>query len=225
MPQLAGVVPVAQATPDVRPTHSSIMGLHYDYVPRSAFASYLRIPTSVLTFKPYCENPCDNEHALEAADATPSVLSPSSVLQPMKTKHHAEYSGGVAAAQGLEDTKSQDLSCAPLSDIKFRTQEAVDNDIRSWTSLETSVFGEQDPADDQFTDLGSDTEARQEDFGPDRKIRRPTSKTVVMVVTTRPLTLVPGKRWTSTSRSPSPGEVERVPDYEKGETRSGRSFL
>ncbi|KAJ7690168.1 hypothetical protein B0H14DRAFT_2793797 [Mycena olivaceomarginata] len=80
----------------------------------------------------------------------------------------------------------------------------------NWTEAETAVFDRADPADDEWTDEESNQTgvgSRSKHKSGNRRRQHPRAR-----------------RWIYTDRSPSPGAVEKIPEFPKGKTRSGRHF-
>ncbi|KAJ7875874.1 hypothetical protein B0H14DRAFT_3859347 [Mycena olivaceomarginata] len=80
----------------------------------------------------------------------------------------------------------------------------------NWTEAETAVFGRADPADDEWTDEESNhtvVDSRSKHKSDNRIKQHPRAR-----------------HWIYTDRSPSPGAVEKIPEFPKGKTRSGRHF-
>ncbi|KAJ7870281.1 hypothetical protein B0H14DRAFT_2571323 [Mycena olivaceomarginata] len=118
--------------------------------------------------------------------------------------HHVEGNGFVGGA--MED--GQDATSSPPPSEQNSVEPM--NSVSTWTDMQIAVFGSANPADDELTDEEGN-EGVDEAVSP--KSAKPSRRTRL------------SGRWISPERSPSPGDVEKIPDYPRGGTRSGRSFL
>ncbi|KAJ7885681.1 hypothetical protein B0H14DRAFT_2563693 [Mycena olivaceomarginata] len=99
----------------------------------------------------------------------------------------------------------EEVQAFPTS-LPFISQTPENN----WTEVETTIFGRADPADNEWTDEESNQTgvgSRLKHKSGNRMKQHPRAR-----------------RWIYTDRSPSPAAVEKIPEFPKGKTRSGRHF-